>query len=39
MAHRSAVEKSISTILVSFLKRVLSMQIENWQRPRDRNLK
>ena len=39
MAHRSAVEKSISTILVSFLKRVLSMQIENWQRPRDHNLK
>ena len=39
MANRSAVEKSISTILVSFLKHVLSMQIENWQRPRDHNLK
>ena len=29
MAHRSAVEKSISTFLDNFLKRVLSMQIEN----------
>ena len=39
MAHRSAVEKSISTFLDNFLKRVLSIQIENWQRRRDRNLK
>ena len=29
MAHRSAVEKSISTFLDNFLKRVQSMQIEN----------
>ena len=29
MAHRSAVEKSISTFLDNFLKHVLSMQIEN----------
>ena len=39
MAHRSAVEKSISTYSDNFLKRVLSMQIENWQRPTDQNLK
>ena len=39
MANRSAVEKSISTFLDYFLKRVLSMQIENWQRPTDQNLK
>ena len=39
MAHRSAVEKSISTFLDNFLKRVLSIQIENWPRRRDRNLK
>ena len=29
MAHGSAVEKSISTFLDNFLKRVLCMQIEN----------
>ena len=29
MAHRSAVEKIISAFLDNFLKRVLSMQIEN----------
>ena len=39
MAHRSAVEESISTYSGNFLKRVLSMQIENWQRPTDQNLK
>ena len=39
MAHRSAVEESISTYLDNFLKRVLSMQIENRQRPTDQNLK
>ena len=39
MAPRSAVEKSISTFLDNFLKRVRSMQIENWQRRRDKNLK
>ena len=39
MAHRSAVEESISTYSDNFLKRVLSMQIENWQRPTDQNLK
>ena len=39
MAHRSAVEKSISTFLDNFLKHVLSMQIENWRRPTDHNLK
>ena len=39
MAHRRVVEKSISTFLDNFLKRVLSIQIENWQRRRDRNLK
>ena len=39
MAHRSAVEESITTYLDNFLKRVLSMQIENRQRPTDQNLK
>ena len=39
MANRSAVEKNFSAFLDNFLKRVLSMQIENWQRPRDHNLK
>ena len=39
MAHSRAVEKSISTFLDNFLKRVLSIQIENWQRRRDHNLK
>ena len=39
MAHRSAVEKSISTYLDNFPKRVPSMQIKNWQRPTDQNLK
>ena len=38
MAHGSAVEKNISAFLDYFLKRVLSMQIENWQRPRDHEL-